>query len=77
VVDSGVCTGPDGSRTVLMCLLATGLPCVGDSARVGELPRRKGGAAYDCAVDSLSSPELYVMPHAGCSAVAAYLITLA
>lgn len=76
VVDSGTCRGADGSRTVLMCLLASGMPCVGDATRVGELPRRKGAAGYNCAVDSLSSPELYVVPDAG-SALAAYLITLA
>jgi len=76
VVDTGSCRGADGSRTVLMCLLASGMPCVGDSTRVGELPRRRGALSYDCAVDSLSSPELYVVPHAS-SAVAAYLITLA
>jgi hypothetical protein len=76
VVDTGSCRGADGSRTVLMCLLASGMPCVGDSTRAGELPHRRGALSYDCAVDSLSSPELYVVPHAS-SAVAAYLITLA
>jgi len=76
VVDAGSCRGADGSRTVLMCLLASGMPCVGDAARGGELPRRRGAACYDCAVDSLSSPELYVVPRAS-SAVPAYLITLA
>jgi hypothetical protein len=76
VVDSGVCREAGGSKTVLMCLLASGLPCVGDAAQAGEHPLRGGAAAYDCAVDSISSPELYVVPRAD-SAVAAYLIVLA
>ncbi|CAK0792523.1 unnamed protein product [Prorocentrum cordatum] len=63
-------------QTVLMCLLASGLPCVGEAAGGGELPLRGGAVAHDCAVDSAASPELYVVPRAD-SAVAAYLIVLA
>jgi len=75
-VDSGLCRGPDGSRTVLMCLLSTGVPCLGDASAGAGLPRRRGTSTYSCAVDSLSNPELFVVPCES-AAQAAYLITLA
>jgi len=75
---SGLCAplAADGTRSVLMCLLSTGVPCLGDPQHNGVLPMRQSPHRYNCTVDSLSSPETYVLQHPG-AAHAAYLITFA
>lgn len=75
VVDGGFTSpAPDGSRKILMCLLMTGMPCVGDPGHKGVLPFRSKPHRYNSSVDSLSSPEIFIVPHPG-SALPAYLIT--
>jgi len=78
VADGGFCGRParDGSRRMLMCLLSTGMACLGDPQQKGVLPFRRSPHRYHCSVDSLSSPEIYIIQHAG-AAQAAYLITFA
>jgi hypothetical protein len=66
----------DGSRQMLMCLLTAGVPCLGDPRYKGVLPFRKRPHRYTCAVDSLSSPEIFVTQHPG-AAHPAYVITFA
>jgi hypothetical protein len=66
----------DGTRCMLMCLLSTGLPCLGDPQQRGVLPMRCSPHRYHTAVDSFSSPEVFVTQHAG-AAHAAYLVTFA
>jgi len=68
--------GADGSRQMLMCLLMTGMPCLGDPDHKGVLPFRQKPHRYNSSVDSLSSPEIYVIQHPG-AACPAYLITFA
>ncbi|CAK0879273.1 unnamed protein product [Prorocentrum cordatum] len=76
-VAGGLCPrAADGTRSVLLCLLTTGVPCLGDPQHRGVLPMRHSPHRYNCAVDSLSSPETYVLQHPG-AAHAAYLITFA
>jgi len=76
-VAGGLCPrAADGTRSVLLCLLTTGVPCLGDPQHRGVLPMRHSPHRYNCAVDSLSSPEAYVLQHPG-AAHAAYLITFA
>jgi len=76
VADGGFCgaAAPDGSRQMLMCLLMTGMPCLGDPEHHGVLPMRQKPHRYHSAVDSLSSPEIYVTQHPG-AAAPGYLIT--
>lgn len=76
VADGGFCgqPGPDGSRKMLMCLLMSGMPCLGDPSHKGVLPFRNRPHRYNSAVDSLSSPEIYIIQHPG-GALPAYLIT--
>lgn len=76
VADCGFCGPPaaDGTRRMLMCLLNVGVPCLGDAEHKGVLPYRQKPYRYNCSVDALSSPELYIMPHPA-SAYPAYLIT--
>jgi len=76
VADGGFCGQPaaDGTRRMLMCLMMSGMPCLGDPKQRGVLPFRQQPHRYHCAVDCLSSPEIYIMQHAG-AAHAAYLIT--
>jgi len=78
VADGGFCgqPRPDGTRRMLMCLLSTGMPCLGDPQHKGVLPFRQRPHRYHSSVDSLSSPEIYIVQHAG-AAHAAYLITFA
>jgi len=78
VADSHFCGAPasDGSRQMLMCLLMIGMPCVGDPQHRGVLPFRRKPHRYNSSVDSLSSPEIYVVQHPG-AAYPAYLITFA
>jgi hypothetical protein len=79
VADGGFCGPPssvDGTRRMLMCLFTAGLPCLGDPDQRGVLPYRRKPHRYHCAVDSLSSPEIYIAQQSG-AAHAAYLITFA
>ncbi|CAE7241778.1 PARP14 [Symbiodinium necroappetens] len=54
----------------------TGVPCLGDPDHKGVLPFRNKPHRYNCSVDSLSSPEIFIVQHPG-SALPAYLITFA
>jgi len=78
VADGGFCgkPAPDGTRRMMMCLLFTGMPCLGDPKHHGVLPFRSRPHRYHCTVDSLSSPEIYITQQSG-AAHAAYLITFA
>jgi len=78
VAGSHFCGPPaaDGTRQMLMCLLLTGLPCLGDPDHRGVLPFREKPHRYHSSVDSLSSPEVFVMQHPS-SVCPAYLITFA
>jgi len=75
-----VCDGGFASRTstghfqCLICLIMTGMPCLGDPNHRGVLPIRQSPHRYNSAVDSLSSPEIFVLQHPG-AAYPAYLIT--
>jgi Ca2+-binding EF-hand superfamily protein len=64
----------NGVRRILMCLLATGVPCLGDPEQRGVLPFRKHPHRFHSSVDSLSSPEIYVVQHPG-AAHPGYVIT--
>jgi hypothetical protein len=64
------------SKKMLLCLLMTGVPCLGDPAQRGILPFRQRPHRYNSAVDSLSSPEVFVLHHPG-AAYPAYLISFA
>jgi hypothetical protein len=76
VADGGFCGQPDasGTRSMLMCLLMTGMPCLGDPQHKGVLPFRKKPHRYHSTVDCLSSPEIYIVQNPG-AAHPAYLIT--
>lgn len=77
VADGQFCPrAPDGTRCMLLCLLTLGMPCLGDPSHKGNLPFRQKPHRYNSSVDSLSSPEVYVIQHPG-AAVPAYLITFA
>lgn len=78
VADGGFCKQPraDGTRRMLMCLLSTGMPCLGDPQHKGVLPFRQRPHRHHSSVDSLSSPEIYIVQHPG-AAHPAYLITFA
>lgn len=65
---------PDGSRRMLMCLVTTGMSCAGDPNHNGILPMRLEPHRYNSTVDSLSSPEIYIVQHPG-AAYPAYVIT--
>merc|ERR1719188_699927 len=64
----------DGCRQMLMCLLVTGIPCLGNPEQKGVLPFRKYPHRFHSSVDSLSSPEIYVVQHPG-AAHPGYVIT--
>jgi len=64
----------DGTRRILMCLATIGMPCLGNPAHKGVLPTRQEPYRYDSSVDSLSSPEIFILQHAG-AAYPAYVIT--
>lgn len=76
VRDGGFCGQPanDGTRKMLMCLLMTGMPCLGDPQHRGVLPVRQRPHRYHSSVDCVSSPEVYIIQQSG-AAHAAYLIT--
>jgi hypothetical protein len=75
VVDGNFCQpAADGTRQMLMCLVMTGIPCLGDHQHKGMLPFRHEPHRYDSSVDSLSNPEIFVVQHPS-AAYPAYLIT--
>lgn len=63
-----------GTRTMLMCLLSAGMSCIGDPQQSGVLPFRQKPHRYNSSVDSLSSPEVFIMQHPS-SSYPAYVIT--
>jgi len=75
VADANFCQpAADGTRQMLMCLVMTGIPCLGDHQQKGVLPFRQKPHRYNSSVDSLSNPEIYVVQHPS-AALPAYLIT--
>eukprot|EP00929_Paragymnodinium_shiwhaense_P077261 TRINITY_DN3978_c0_g1_i1.p1 TRINITY_DN3978_c0_g1~~TRINITY_DN3978_c0_g1_i1.p1 ORF type:complete len:909 (-),score=172.29 TRINITY_DN3978_c0_g1_i1:48-2774(-) len=78
VGEGGFCKRlPDGSYRMLMCLLITGMPCLGDPEHHGLLPARMGAQhRYNSSVDFLSNPEIFIVQHPG-AAYPAYVITFA
>lgn len=77
VFDGHFCQpSPDGTGRMLMCLAMTGIPCLGDPEQKGVLPFRQKPHRYNSAVDSLSSPEIFIVQHPS-AAYPAYLITFA
>jgi len=67
-------TLPNGDKQMLLCLLATGMSCLGHKQHTGKLPIRQGNHRYNTSVDSLSNPEFFITPSVG-AAYPAYLIT--
>lgn len=65
---------PNGTRRMLLCLLTTGLPCLGDADNHGVLPVRCGQHRYHSSVDSMSSPEIHIIQNPA-AAYPAYVIT--
>jgi len=59
---------------MLLCLLMSGIPCLGDPNHRGVLPIRQGRHRYNSSVDSISNPEIYVTQTPG-AAYPAYVIT--
>eukprot|EP00933_Yihiella_yeosuensis_P071994 TRINITY_DN80267_c0_g1_i1.p1 TRINITY_DN80267_c0_g1~~TRINITY_DN80267_c0_g1_i1.p1 ORF type:complete len:787 (+),score=126.05 TRINITY_DN80267_c0_g1_i1:89-2449(+) len=78
VADGGFCgqPAPDGTRRLLMCLLITGMPCLGSPDHKGVLPFRNKPHRYNCSVDCLASPEVFIVQHTG-AAIPCYMITFA
>lgn len=78
VAGSHFCGPPavDGTRQMLMCLLMTGIPCLGDPEHRGVLPIRQHPHRYHSSVDSLCSPEVYVVQSPG-AALPAYILSFA
>jgi len=75
VVDSNFCSaGKDGHKRMLMCLCMTGMSCMASPEQHGVLPFRQKPHRYNSSVDSLSSPEIFVLQHPS-SAYPAYVIT--
>jgi hypothetical protein len=75
VVDTNLCApGSNGTRQMLMCLAMTGMPCHGSPDHSWALPFRQKSHRYNSSVDSLASPEIFVMQHPS-SAHPAYVIT--
>jgi len=76
VVDAGFSSPDpkDSSKRMLICLLNLGIPTLGDPGHKGVLPARQGCHHYNSTVDSLSSPEIYIMQHPA-AAYPAYVIT--
>jgi len=64
----------DGSRRILLCLATVGMSCLGSPNHRGVLPMRQEPYRYDSSVDSLSSPEIFILQHSG-AAYPAYVIT--
>jgi hypothetical protein len=66
----------DGTRRIMMFLLMTGIPCLGDPNQKGVLPFRQAPHRFNSSVDSLSNPEIYVAQQSG-AAYPGYVITFA
>jgi len=64
----------DGTRRMLLCLVTTGVSCIGSPHQTGILPVRQSPHRYNSSVDSLSSPEIFIIQHPS-AAYPAYLIT--
>lgn len=64
----------DGLKRMLLCLLVTGVPCVGDPENHGVLPVRCGKHRYHSTVDSMSNPEIQIIQNPA-AAYPAYIIT--
>jgi len=65
----------DGTRKMLLCQLLLGASCLGDPKHT-TLPFRQRPHRYNSSVDSLSSPEIYVLQESG-AIYPAYVITFA
>jgi hypothetical protein len=77
VLDGNFCqAATNGTRQMLMCLVMTGMPCLGSSEQKGVLPFRQKPHRYNSSVDSLSNPEIFIVQHPS-AAYPAYLITFA
>eukprot|EP00971_Amphidinium_carterae_P247786 4920239-Amphidinium_carterae.1 len=78
--DSGFCPQDDGTMKVMLCLVATGMSCLGAPDHIGVLPQRlavgNSKFGYNSTVDSLSNPEIFVTPLQG-AVYPAYVITFA
>lgn len=62
-------------RTVLLCLVLTGITCAGSRALKGQMPTYNGGATrYHSSVDYMCDPEIHVVTNE-CQVLPAYLIT--
>ena len=67
----------DGSCKLFLCLVETGVPCVGDpELKLDMLPFREGCHRYTSVVDSLSNPEIFCVGYSA-SVYPAYLIHFA
>lgn len=77
VAEGGFCPpAHDGTRRMIMCLLVVGMPCLGDPNHKGVLPFRRKPHRYNCSVDCIASPEIFIIQHPG-AACPAYVITFA
>jgi len=74
VSEGGFCLKAKEGSIMLMCLLMNGMPCLGDAKHQGVMPYRQKPHRYNSAVDSLSSPEIFIMHHSAAS-LPAYVIT--
>lgn len=64
----------DGTKKLLVCLLGSGMPCLGNcNNEMGALPTRQGRQEYNSSVDSISNPEIYIMQQD--AAYPAYVVT--
>jgi len=72
--DGGFCLQTAEGNQVLMCLLMTGMACLGDPIHRGVLPFSTSPHRYTCSVDSLNNPEIFVVQHPA-AALPAYIIT--
>lgn len=73
------CLDDDGNMMVLLCLVQTGLPCVGEEHMTENMPKVHEGMRpqkirYDTFVDCPSNPEIFVMPQGVANAYPAYII---
>ena len=67
----------DGSCKLFLCLVETGMPCLGDpELKLDMLPFREGCHRYTSVVDSLSNPEIFCVGYSA-SVYPAYLIHFA
>jgi len=63
----------DSTYRMLMCLVAIGMPCLGDPHHHGVLPTRQGVHTYNSSVDFLNNPEIFIVQHPG-AVIPAYVI---